>query len=74
MEVDFLINDEIAIEVKGASRVNRSDLKGLKALDEELHLKRKIVVCTEPEKRKMDDVDIVPIKHFLKLLWEGQLI
>ncbi|MBU2513559.1 ATP-binding protein [bacterium] len=74
LEVDFLINDEIAIEVKGTSRVSQADLKGLKALSEELPLKRAIVVCSETEERKVGGIEIVPIDRFLRYFWEGLLI
>ncbi len=74
LEVDFLINDEIAIEVKGTSRVSPSDLKGLNALGEEIKLKRKIVVCSKTEIRKTGDIEIMPIIQFLKQLWESEII
>lgn len=74
LEVDFLINDEVAIEVKGTSRISPSDLKGLKALNEEITLNRKIVVCSETEMRKVDDIEIMPINRFLKQLWASDII
>ncbi len=69
-EVDFLINESIAIEVKASARIASQDLKSIKALDEELPLKRKIVVCSESEKRIVDGVEIIPYGQFLKDLWE----
>ena len=69
IEVDFVIGDKIAIEVKGKPRVTRRDLKGLRALDEELQLKRKIVVCTEPRRREDDGIEILPVEQFLEDLW-----
>ncbi len=74
LEVDFLINDEIAIEVKRTSRVNQTDLKGLKALGEEVKLKRKIVVCMETEERKKGDIEIIPVRQFLRPLWQDEFI
>ncbi len=74
LEVDFLINDEIAIEVKGTSRVSKSDLKGLIALSEDINLKRKIIICNEPEKRRINDIEIIPIQPFLRSLWASEIV
>jgi predicted AAA+ superfamily ATPase len=68
-EVDFLLNEEIAIEVKATKRVDQNDLKGLLALSEEVSLKRKIIVCRESIPRKIGDIEIFPVRHFLKALW-----
>lgn len=74
LEVDFLIDDNIAIEVKGSTQVSRSDLKGLNALAEEIPLKRKIVVCSEKSPRFIDDVEIMPVDLFFKDLWQKAII
>ena len=54
-EVDFVVGDEIGVEVKSKSRVSPRDYKGLHALGEEVRLKRKIVVCREKMRRRTDD-------------------
>jgi hypothetical protein len=43
LEVDFVIGDEVVIEVKATERVRKNDLKGLRAQAEELPLKRKLL-------------------------------
>lgn len=74
-EVDFVIGEDIAIEVKGKSLVTNSDLKGLRALSEEVQLRRKIVVCTEREPRRLDDnIEVLPIAAFLRQLWDGEIV
>lgn len=74
-EVDFVIGDEVAIEVKAGSRITRRDTKGLLALAEEVPLKRKIVVCTERQRRTTDDgVEVLPVDVFLRELWESGLV
>jgi predicted AAA+ superfamily ATPase len=73
-EVDFLINESIAIEVKASARVATQDLKGLKALEEDLPLRRRIVVCGESERRVVDKVEIIPYGQFLTELWDHQII
>jgi predicted AAA+ superfamily ATPase len=75
MEVDFVIADEIAIEVKAAGRVSPKDMKGLLALSEEVRLKKKIVICTERTERVTPDgIRILPIAPFLHDLWEMRIV
>lgn len=75
LEVDFLIGDSVAIEVKGGGRVSGADTKALLALGEDLKLRRKIVVSTEPNPRRLDSgVDVLPVELFLTKLWSGDLL
>jgi predicted AAA+ superfamily ATPase len=39
LEVDFVIGDLLAVEVKSAGRVSEHDAKGLRALQEEMRFK-----------------------------------
>ena len=74
LEVDFLLGDEVAIEVKSSSRVTERDEKGLRALHEDVALKRKIIVCNERFERRSDSgVEIMPVETFLSYLWEGAI-
>lgn len=68
-EVDFLIDEEIAIEVKASALVTERHCGGLAALSEELTMRKKIVVSMDPFPRKMKDVEILPVAVFLKRLW-----
>ena len=68
-EVDFCIDDELAIEVKSTETVTDRHLKGLKALREEEIFKRYIVVCREEYPRKVDGIEILPWKYFFESLW-----
>jgi uncharacterized protein len=73
-EVDFLIGDAIAIEVKAKERVADHDLRGMRALAEELSLSRKIIVSNEMWRRKTDDqIEILPVEEFLRELWSGSV-
>lgn len=69
-EVDFILNENIAIEVKAKSTISSQDLRGLKALKEERLMKRLILVCMEGSPRKVDSIDILPWELFLQMLWE----
>lgn len=73
-EVDFIVNENIAIEVKASSRVSNQDLKGLKALNEDLPMRRNIVVCNEPERRTVSDIELIPFGEFLDDLWSHRII
>lgn len=69
-EVDFLLGDGVAVEVKGKASVGPDDERGLRALSEEWPLKRKIVVCLEPlRRRSAGGVEVVPAEEFLTELW-----
>jgi len=71
-EVDFLLGDEVAIEVKGSDMVSEKHLTGLKALAEEIRLKRQIVVSLDPKPRKIKNIEIMPVGNFLRRLWDGE--
>lgn len=70
MEVDFCVDEELAIEVKASSNISDKHLKGLKALREENIFKRYIVVCQEEHPRLVDGIEILPWKYFFTKLWE----
>ena len=73
-EVDFVVGDAAAIEVKATGTVTRRDLRGLRRLAEETPLRRRIVVCREPVARLVDGIRILPIEEFLRALWRGDLL
>lgn len=68
-EVDFILGDHTAIELKTSEHVGPNDLKSLKALAEERKLKRYLRVSLEAQRRQMGRVNILPIHEFLKNLW-----
>jgi predicted AAA+ superfamily ATPase len=75
LEVDFVLaGGEVAIEVKGTSRVDTRDLRALSAFAEEFSPKHAIVVCTESKERVIGSVRIMPWKTFLERLWKGSFI
>lgn len=74
-EVDFVLGDgEVAVEVKGARHVGRSDLLGLAAFRDDHSPKKSLLVCTEKAERIHDGIRILPWKNFLRELWEGNVI
>lgn len=72
-EVDFIIDNEVAIEVKATSIAQERHLAGLGALREENVVKRFILVCREERARKVDGIDILPWREFLEQLWSGKI-
>ena len=70
-EVDFILGDHTAIEIKAKANISPQDLKGLKALEEEHKLKRYLCVSFEPRRRYVGGVTILPWKTFLDELWGG---
>jgi len=72
-EVDFILGDKIAIEVKASKNISPTMLKGLKALREENRQERYICVCLENTPRKTEAIEIMPYDLFLRALWEGEL-
>ena len=69
-EVDFIMGDHTALEVKAKKNISPNDLKSLHRLAEEKKLKRYLCVSLEPRKRKIGNVNILPYKEFLDLLWD----
>ena len=71
-EVDFIIADHTAVEVKAKENVSPQDVKSLLALAEEKMLKRYLCASLEPRRRKVGEVIILPYKEFLEELWGGE--
>jgi uncharacterized protein len=74
-EVDLILGDEVALEIKSTESVNSKHLRGLRAFKEENIAKQYIVVSLDAARRKTsDDIQILPWRDFLKALWAGKLI
>jgi predicted AAA+ superfamily ATPase len=72
-EVDFIINEEIAIEVKSTEFVQDKHLKGLNKFAELGPVKRMILVSRDLVKRKIGDIEVIPYTIFLEELWDGKI-
>jgi predicted AAA+ superfamily ATPase len=74
-EVDLIIENDIALEIKASNQVNEKHYKSIRKLkEEELH-NRFIIVSKDPKKRvTKDGIEIYPWKLFLDELWAGQII
>jgi len=75
LEVDFVIGSgEIAIEVKGTSRVDSRDLRSILAFSEAFSPRQALLVCNEKVERMVGPIRIIPWREFLDSLWAGQLL
>jgi predicted AAA+ superfamily ATPase len=70
-EVDFIIGDHTAVEVKAKENISPQDIKSLQALAEEKKLKRYLCVSLEPRLRQFGNVTVLPYRAFLDALWSG---
>lgn len=73
-EVDCIIGQKLAVEIKSTKLVGSSHLKGLKALEEEKLIKKFAVVSLDSTQRKISpNITVYPWKDFLNQLWAGKL-
>ena len=71
-EVDFILGDHTAVEVKAKENLSTQDIKPLRALAEEGNLKRYLCVSLEPRRRKVEKIVTLPLTEFLDGLWSGE--
>lgn len=74
VEVDFVIDGRVAVEVKATTLADERDTKGLRILAEDRRLERQILVTRDPHPRRLGSVDVLPYPVFLQALWDGSLI
>lgn len=73
-EVDFVLDGEVAVEVKAAAIAQEKHTAGLRALREEGGIGRFILVCREDRPRMLDGVEVLPWREFLELLWADRIL
>lgn len=71
-EVDFVLDDHTAIEVKAKANVAPRDLRSLQALAEEKKVRRSLCVSLEPRRRAVAGTTVLPWREFLDGLWAGE--
>ena len=73
-EVDFIVGERLAIEVKANDQISDKHLKGLRALGEEKIVSRRIVVSRDSAYRKTNDgIEIFPWREFISALWTNKI-
>lgn len=73
-EVDFIIGDAVAIEVKTTQQVTSKHLKGLKLLQEEEICQQYYVISHDKLERVVDGIKLVYWENFLQALWQDNII
>lgn len=73
-EVDLIIGDDIAIEIKASANVTDKHFKGLKTLSEENICKQYFLVSQDPINRKYSNCEAIYWQDFLKKLWNDQIV
>jgi uncharacterized protein len=74
IEVDFIIENDIAIEVKTTEHVQDKHLKGLKTLAKENICQHYFLVSHDEIKRQVKNITILHWRAFLEFLWSDQLL
>jgi predicted AAA+ superfamily ATPase len=75
LEVDFILgHGEVAIEVKGTSRVDQAEFRALRAFVADHRPRKALMVCNERSPRVHDGVDVLPWREFLARLWGGRIV
>lgn len=73
-EVDFVVNDKIAIEVKSTQKVNEDDVKGVRALQEEKQLKDYYLVSRDPIFSNRENIRCLHWSRFIEELWNDKIL
>ena len=73
-EVDFILGDHTAIEIKSSKRISKSDLKALKMLSEEQCFKNFFIVSRDEVSANFDGIKSLHWKVFLKKLWNHEIV
>jgi predicted AAA+ superfamily ATPase len=71
-EVDFIIGDHTAVEIKAKENISAQDLKSLRAFAEEKQVKRYLCVSLEPRARRIENISVLPLHQFLEELWNEE--
>ena len=72
-EVDFILGDkELAVEIKGSSRIHDGDTRALQALLDDGPVKNACIVSLEKQPRILaKNIMVLPWDIFLEKLWQG---
>lgn len=73
-EVDLIIGQDVAVEIKSTSKVEKRHVRGLKALQEEGLVKQFILVSLDPYEQVFDSqIKCLHWKSYLNKLWSKTL-
>ncbi len=72
-EVDFILGDDAAIEVKATGHPSERHLAGLDALSEEGTFRRRVLVCEAERPSATRGLEALPLANFVEELWSGRI-
>jgi predicted AAA+ superfamily ATPase len=72
-EVDCVVGEKVAIEIKSSERFQEEYLRGLLALKEEKKLQKYYLVSRDPIRRNVRGIEVLPFEEFLKRMWAHDL-
>jgi len=72
-EVDLIVGNDLAIEIKCTRQVQDKHLKGLRRLREEGKVREYCLISRDPVARTIDGIRIWPYEDFLARLWAGTI-
>jgi uncharacterized protein len=72
-EVDFILGDkDLAVEIKGSSRVHEGDARSLQVLLDDGPVRKACIVSLEKQSRRMTNkIEVFPWQVFLDKLWQN---
>jgi predicted AAA+ superfamily ATPase len=73
-EVDFILNDLVAIEVKATKKISQEDFRGINALKEEALPLQYYIISNDPVDAVKDGVSCLHWRTFMDRLWKDQII
>lgn len=75
VEIDCIIGDAVAIEIKSTSLVTNYHCKNLNLVKKENLFKRHIIVSHDSTKRIIENnIEVIPWKDFLAQLWQEKIV
>ena len=74
MEVDAVLgNAQVAIEIKSSQEVRNNQLGGLRSFATDYPEARLIMVSLDKNRRRHENIEIIPVREFLTDLWNGKI-
>jgi predicted AAA+ superfamily ATPase len=73
-EVDLILGNRVAVEIKSTDRVSDKHLKGLRAFKEDLDYKCILVSRDQAPRKTHDGILVLPWNVFLDRLWANEIV
>lgn len=73
-EIDAVLGDaQVGIEIKSSQEVKDSQLRGLRSFGEDYPHARLIAVSLDKNRRRKENIEIIPVREFLSDLWTDKI-